>query len=105
MLELDGPSEVTRMRFYDIYWLEGDLTAAEREAYNSYTDENVHARTARYLREIGARCPLCRSVSPIADFRGSIRRAVCPRCHQTFAPEPGHLLQALYAQAGFDDLA
>jgi hypothetical protein len=101
VLELDGASEATRVCFYDVYWLEEDLTAAERQAYNVKVDEALAcAQQHRSILELEARCPRCCNNAPIAKFTGSIRQAVCPLCHQSFAPEPGHLVQALYARAG-----
>ncbi|KAH7336028.1 hypothetical protein BKA65DRAFT_458517 [Rhexocercosporidium sp. MPI-PUGE-AT-0058] len=105
VLELDDASEATSVCFYDVYWLEEDLTAIEQQAYNLKVDEELHARAEKYpsILELEARCPHCHVNSPIADFTGSIREAVCPRCHKSFAPQPGHLVQALYARAGLND--
>jgi len=105
VLELDDASEATSVCFYDVYWLEEDLTAIEQQAYTLKVDEELHARAEKYpsILELEARCPHCHVNSPIADFTGSIREAVCPRCHESFAPQPGHLVQALYARAGLND--
>lgn len=99
-----GPIPV---RFYDIYWLESDLTPAERAAYHRKVDNTVkmHAQQHPGLSSLEATCPHCRLPSPLASFTGSIRRAVCPKCQRSFAPEPGHLIQALYAKAGFGETA
>jgi hypothetical protein len=100
VLELDGASQATRVCFYDVYWLERDLTAVERQAYDVKVDEALHARAAQYpsIFELEARCPLCRGNSPIADFNGSVRQAVCPHCRQSFgrARPPG--AGAVYAR-------
>jgi len=107
VLELDGTSEATHVCFYDVYWLESDLTAAEQQAYNVKVDEALRARAEQHpsILELEARCPHCCNNAPIADFTGSIRQTVCPLCHQSFEPEPGHLIQALYARAGLSDAA
>jgi transcription elongation factor Elf1 len=96
---------IAPVRFYDVYWLESDLTAAERKAYDVQVYEALRARTVEHPRilELEARCPRCYANAPIADFRGNIRQAVCPRCHQSFTTEPGHLVQALYASGGLSD--
>ncbi len=93
--------------FYDVYWLDSDLTEREQQAFSDKADELLRARAEQVpgIFNLEARCPLCRADSPIARFRGNIRRAACPACHQSFAPEPGHLMQALYARAGLSDLA
>jgi hypothetical protein len=105
VLELDDASEATSVCFYDVYWLEEDLTTIEQQAYTLKVDKELYARAEKYpsILELEARCPHCHDNSPIADFTGSIREAVCPRCHESFAPQPGHLVQALYARVGLND--
>lgn len=39
-------------------------------------------------------------ISLISDFSGNAREAKCPRCLFSFVPQPGNLLQVLYARAG-----
>jgi hypothetical protein len=101
LLELNGAP----VRFYDVYWLESDLATAERKAYDVQVYEALRACTAEHpsTLELEALCPRCYVNAPTADFRGNIRRAVCPRRHQSFTPEPGDLVQALYARAGLGD--
>lgn len=91
--------------FYDVYWLESDLTEVERQAYDTEVYESLRARSVEHpsILELEARCPLCCANAPIADFRGNIRQAVCPHCNQSFTAEPGHLVQALYTRAGLGD--
>ncbi|POR37004.1 Uncharacterized protein TPAR_02794 [Tolypocladium paradoxum] len=101
VLELEAAS----MTFYDVYWLAGELTAAERRAYDVTVDEAVRARAVQHpsILELEARCPRCRVNAPIADFKGNVYRALCPGCRESFAPQPGHLVQALYARAGLGE--
>ncbi|KAJ4318661.1 hypothetical protein N0V84_006749 [Fusarium piperis] len=105
VLELDDATGATRMRFYDVYWLEDDLKDAEKKAFDDEVDRKLRDKAEKYpsLLELDARCPHCCQDSPIAKFRGSIRESVCPRCGMTFKPESCHLLRALYARAGFGD--
>jgi hypothetical protein len=102
VLELNSVTETTKVCFYDVYWLESELKDEEREAYDSKVNEELRARAAEYPSIFGleTRCPRCQNNSPIAEFKGNIHQTVCPRCHQSFEPEPGHLVQALYARAG-----
>jgi hypothetical protein len=97
--------EVVKARFYDVYWFEADLTPAERAAYDRKADTAVkeHAAQLPSIFNMEVKCPLCLISSPIAQFSGSVRRAICPRCRRSFAPEPGHLVQALYARAGLGE--
>ncbi|KAM0554020.1 hypothetical protein ACHAPJ_007095 [Fusarium lateritium] len=107
VLGLEPPDQGTVSPcFYDVYWLEGDLTPAERGAYQSKVDNAVqsHAQQHPSVFSLEATCPHCHLASPLASFRGSIRSAVCPQCLKSFVPEPGHLIQALYARAGFGEV-
>ncbi|KAF4332936.1 hypothetical protein FBEOM_13254 [Fusarium beomiforme] len=103
-LELDH-GRTTPLRFYDIYWLESDLTQGERAAYHCKADKDLQSQAGQHpsILSLEAACPYCTVASPLVSFTGSIRSAVCPRCHRSFTPEPGHLLQALYVQAGFGE--
>ncbi|KAI8651868.1 hypothetical protein NCS56_01402900 [Fusarium sp. Ph1] len=100
VLEVDGLSKAP-MKFYDVYWLESDLTDSEREAYNLKVDEKLRSNSSEYpsILELDICCPLCLEVAPIREFSGNIRQAKCPRCHGSFLPEPGYLVKGLYAQA------
>ncbi|KAH7009769.1 hypothetical protein EDB80DRAFT_713833 [Ilyonectria destructans] len=93
VLEIDGRP----VCFYDVYWLESDLTESERRAFDCRADKIVRSHAAKYpsIFDFEARCPLCSDSAPIANFTGNVRQAVCPHCSRSFAPEPGHLLQAL----------
>lgn len=106
VLELKGASEWARMCFYDVYWFESELTARERQAYDTKVNDTLRARAAQHpsILELEVQCPHCRDNAPIADFTGNIRLAVCPLCRRSFKPEPGHLVQALYARAGLSDV-
>ncbi|ENH73627.1 hypothetical protein FOC1_h10016779, partial [Fusarium oxysporum f. sp. cubense race 1] len=42
--------------------------------------------------------------SPLAEFRGSVRRASCPKCQGLFEPDAGNLVEALYLRAGLNDV-
>lgn len=93
-------------RFFDVFWFEGDLTPGERAAYDRSADAAVQGYAAEHPSMLGFEsvCPRCRVASPIAAFTGNIRRAVCPRCRGSFAPEPGQLVRALYAKAGLGEV-
>jgi formylmethanofuran dehydrogenase subunit E len=105
VLELEGALEATSVCFYDVFFLEKDLSNVEQEAYKVKVDEDFHARAKKLpsILELEVRCPHCHDNAPSGDFSGSIRQAVCPRCHKSFAPQPGHMVQALYARAGLNN--
>ncbi|KAL2831357.1 hypothetical protein BJY01DRAFT_254256 [Aspergillus pseudoustus] len=101
-LELDGSSQWTRMRFYDVFWYEDDLPLEDREAYRDESDRYFIDKTLQYpaILDLEASCPHCEQNSFLGDFRGTLRSAVCPNCERSFPPQPGYLMQALYARAG-----
>ncbi|KAF7557158.1 hypothetical protein G7Z17_g974 [Cylindrodendrum hubeiense] len=108
VLELDDPPlKRFDVRFYDIFWIAEDLTTAEQHKYMAEVDKALQARVVQYpsIFELETLCPLCGRSARIADFTGSIRQAVCPHCKQAFEPQPGHLVQALYARRGLGDVA
>ncbi|KAH7489409.1 hypothetical protein FOMA001_g3692 [Fusarium oxysporum f. sp. matthiolae] len=94
------------LSFYDVYWLERDLTDAEQQAFDSQVDEELRHRAEQYesIFELEYRCPRCRDTSPLAEFRGSVRRASCPKCQGLFKPDAGNLVEALYLRAGLNDV-
>ncbi|VUC21636.1 unnamed protein product [Clonostachys rosea] len=100
VLELDA--EGAQMSFYDVFWVEDDLSDAEKEAFDAKVNKRLREEAMNHpgLLELEARCPNCHQNSLIVDFKGSIRESVCPRCSEAFKPESFHLLQALYARAG-----
>jgi hypothetical protein len=97
----------TPMRFYDVYWLESKLTRAEQQAYDTKVDEELRRHADKYpsIFELEYRCPKYQENAPLAKFRGSVRRAVCPNCEERFEPEAGCLMQALYVRGGLNDVA
>jgi len=102
VLEVNNASKWNRVCFFDIFWYEKDLTPLERMAYDAKIIEEVKNRAAKHpsLLELEVQCPHCKSMAPIADYTGNIRQASCPHCQQSFTPEAGYLVQALYARAG-----
>ncbi|CBF84611.1 predicted protein [Aspergillus nidulans FGSC A4] len=102
VLEIDEPDCLSPVHFYDVFWYESDLTPSERAAYDAKAEEKLRAYTTYHpsLLELEAMCPLCQRISLISDFTGNAREAKCPRCLFSFVPQPGSLLQVLYARAG-----
>ncbi|KAF5688749.1 hypothetical protein FDENT_4692 [Fusarium denticulatum] len=94
------------LRFYDVYWVEKELTNAERQALDDRVDEELQRRAREHesIFELEYRCPICSDTSPLAVFRGSVRRALCPKCQGWFVPDPGSLVKALYLRAGLNEV-
>jgi hypothetical protein len=70
VLGIDGTIGELHPSFYDIYWVEGDLTATERQAYETKVDDALRPHTEQYpiIFKLEAHCPKCQSNTPIADF-------------------------------------
>ncbi|KAF5656985.1 hypothetical protein FCIRC_13419 [Fusarium circinatum] len=94
------------LRFYDVYWVEEELTDAERQAFDARVDEELrrHAEEHESIFELEYQCPKCSDTSALAHFRGSVRRALCPKCQGWFKPDPGSLVKALYLRAGLNEV-
>ncbi|KAF4499923.1 hypothetical protein FAGAP_3924 [Fusarium agapanthi] len=94
------------LRFYDVHWVESGLTNAERQAFDARVDEELRRRAEEHesIFELEYRCPRCSETSPLAVFRGIVRRALCPKCQGWFKPDPGSLVKALYLRAGLNDV-
>ena len=103
ILEMDSR---VPMRLYDVFWFAAYLLPEERKAYDVEVDQAVNSRANNHpgIFVFEIRCPLCRNNASIKSFKGSIRRAACPNCNQSFEPQPGYLVQALYARAGLHDI-
>ncbi|KAG5752155.1 hypothetical protein H9Q70_005209 [Fusarium xylarioides] len=110
MFEIEKPAVLGHrdepLRFYDVYWIEEELTHAEREAFDARVDEELrrHAEEHESIFELEYRCPRCFDNSVLADFTGNVRRALCPKCQGWFEPDPGSLAQAMYLRAGLNDV-
>ena len=93
------------MCFFDVFFHEEDLTAAEKQAYEDRTNEKIRklANGHKAVLDLEAKCPRCNGMAPISDFAGSIRKAICPLCRLSFQPETEYLIKALYARAGLDE--
>ncbi|KAL8387083.1 hypothetical protein RB595_010170 [Gaeumannomyces hyphopodioides] len=100
VLEVDIQSGGLPMQFYDVYWVESELTGDERQAFDILVDEELSLRLEKHpgLRNLEAQCPHCRRNAPMLEFRGNVRRARCPLCHHYFSPKAQHLLEALYVR-------
>lgn len=94
------------MRFFDVHWLESNLTTGEQQAYDTRVDEELRRRVDGIpgIFSLEYRCPRGQQKAPLAQFRGSVRRAICPNCEELFEPEPGRLVDALYLRAGLNDV-
>ncbi|KAL6819777.1 hypothetical protein V8C40DRAFT_281111 [Trichoderma camerunense] len=89
----------TPMRFYDVYWLESELTSAEKQAYASKVDNNLRSFSEKYpgILELQLRCPACSSTTRLGDYDGTVRQLKCPHCNELFTPDVKSLIDTLNA--------
>ncbi|KAH7240304.1 uncharacterized protein BKA55DRAFT_542890 [Fusarium redolens] len=61
--------------------VESDLTDAEQQAFDTKVNEELHRRAEEHesIFKLKYRYPRCKDTSPLAEFRGSIRRALYPK--------------------------
>lgn len=92
--------ELESVQFFDVFFYESDLTTREREAYRDWAAEQASTASRSFpsLLDLPYKCPVphCGRISKIGQFEGNVRAAVCPQCGETFKPDAGHLMQALY---------
>ncbi|CAF3443893.1 unnamed protein product [Fusarium graminearum] len=83
----------TAMQFYD-------------RAYDTRVDDELRRHVDGYpsIFDLEYRCPRCQKNAPLAQFRGSVRRAICPNCGEYFEPQPGRSVEALCVRAGLNDV-
>ena len=90
-----------RMAFYDVYWLEEELTPSEREAYTRKCSKKcgILAQTFPSIIDLPFVCPKCDQESPIREFSGHALKAECPKCFHSFKPTNKQLVESLYIKA------
>jgi hypothetical protein len=86
-------------RFYDVYFLESDLTEEEKAAWREYSRQTAASKIGVFDELI--QCPHCakqgRGPRRAAEFFGHVLVAECPVCSAHFVPE-SHLAIALYCR-------
>ena len=81
---MDAAKFGVEMQFYDVFWVEDDLTTGERRAYEGKVDEHIRRGFQQFSSafELEVQCPFCGGNFSSADFRGNVRRATCPFCRK-----------------------
>lgn len=89
---------LNNMRFFDVYWLEEELTPKEKEAYKLKASHNAKKLHKEFpsVDELLFQCPKCERNSRVGDFGGSCFEAECPQCRRTFKPKNEDLVKTLY---------
>lgn len=73
--------DVIDFEFTDVYWTLGDLSYREKEYYKRYSADVAWQLISKYksLSTAEYQCPICKNSSPVTDYTGSLKVAVCPR--------------------------
>ena len=80
-------ADVLGLEFMDVFWTEADLSNSERQYYKTHGSD-VARRLMEKLRGLQVqtfKCPVCAVTSPVNRFTGTLSRATCPHCRQSFA--------------------
>ena len=81
-------AEVLRvMKFYDVYWEEGDLSEEEKESYKKSKREAA-AKLIEQLKGLQFAkhtCPKCQQESLVTEFTGTLSKVQCPKCFREFS--------------------
>ena len=75
------------MKFYDVYWEEGDLSEGEKESYKKSKREAA-AKLIEHLKGLQSAkyaCPKCQQESLVTEFTGTLSKVQCPKCFCEFS--------------------
>ena len=89
------------MKFYDVYWTLDDLTRGEKEAYKIEGTKRAKEMLKTYpsLKDVNYTCPKCKRAPKVDEYFGNLLKAECPKCHESFEPTNGSILQStLYSR-------
>ncbi|CAC5420156.1 unnamed protein product [Mytilus coruscus] len=80
-------AEVLDMQFIDVFWESIDLTCSEEAYYKNHGKQIAQQLIERYigLQKAEYECPLCKVISLVTDFVGSLQEAICPECNEKFS--------------------
>ena len=88
-------TDVLGLEFMDVFWTESNLSLRERHYYKTHGSEVARSlvEKLRGLQVQKFKCPTCGVTSPVNRFTGTLSRATCPQCRQTFAcSDAGNIL-------------
>lgn len=87
--------EVLDMKFIDVYWTPEDLLPSEKAYYRDHGGEVADNLMKKFigLQKAEYKCPQCLCVSFVTDFKGTLHKAICPKCREKFkCNESGNIL-------------
>lgn len=87
-----------KMKFFDVYWKEDELTPAEKEAFKQKGTKKAKeiSQDLTSLYDLDYECPKCKIESKIKDYTGHLLEAQCPKCNGRFKPDHAGIMQSLY---------
>ena len=95
---VEDSSVLRKMQFYDVYWTLDDLKESEKQAYKEKCTADAKKLLEKIpsLKDLPFQCPMCKKISKVVEYYGSLLVATCPKCNQTFTPKNEDLLESLY---------
>ena len=93
---IEKQSVLNDMEFYDIYWTLDDLSIGEKEAYKIEGTKRAKEMLEKYpsLKDVNYTCLKCKRASKVDEYFGNLLKAECPKCHDSFEPTNGSILQS-----------
>ncbi|XP_071139919.1 uncharacterized protein [Mytilus edulis] len=88
-------ADVLNFRFIDVFWDSNNLTSVEKAYYKEHGQRIAHELIEKYigLQKAEYKCPLCKVISLVNKFIGSIKDAICPECKGKFpCDDAGNIL-------------
>ena len=93
---VEDQSVLNDMKFYDVYWTLDDLTSGEKRAYKIEGTKKAKEVLEKFpsLKDVIYKCPKCKRDSKVVEYYGNLLEAECPKCHKSFEPTNGSILQS-----------
>lgn len=87
--------KVLDLKFIDVFWTLNDLSKREIDYFKEHGADVADKimKNLIGLQEAKYKCPICKTISLVTDFSGSLKEAICPRCEGTFrSDKDGNIL-------------
>lgn len=86
---------VLDFEFIDVFWTLNDLSEREIDYFNEYGADVADKIMKQFkgLQKAKYECPICKTISLVTDFSGSLKEAICPKCKGQFrSDKDGNIL-------------
>ena len=99
--KIDNSKIFKTMKFYKIYWDQADLNLNEIEK-NKKARKDLSINYFKNYDKIKdlyndkSKCELCGQESNNYEFKGTLKKVKCPKCHRSFEPKEAKLKSKIY---------